>query len=118
MQKKNSQNDNYSIYNEIKISDDQYNLKLIKKSNEFNFIYDFICHDDYILLSDMYKSISLFKYEDSKEKFFEVSRDFNPLWVNSLCKSDENTYSVSDVNGNIYILKSENFPKNDEDKYK
>lgn len=97
---------------------DAWDLKLLKKINEFNFIYDFICHDEYVLISDIYRSVTLFRYDVQKEKFQELTRDFNTLWCNSLVNVDAGVYTVSDIHNNIYNLKCELQPKSDEEKYK
>jgi hypothetical protein len=97
---------------------DFWNLILLKKSNEFNFIYDFICEEDLILISDMYRSVALFKFDKEKDKFQELTRDFNPIWCNSIVKVDKAVYMVSDINNNLYNLKFELRPKTDEEKYK
>jgi len=97
---------------------DFWNLKLLKKSNEFNFIYDFICYDEFILISDMYRSVVLFKYNEEKDKLQELTRDYNPIWCNALVNIDRHIYMISDINNNIYNLKYELFPHTDEEKYK
>jgi len=97
---------------------DFWALKLLKKSNDFNFIYDFICDEDLVLISDMYRSVALFRYDDEKDKFQELSRDFNPIWCNSMVKVDKAVYMVSDINNNLYNMKFELSPKTDEEKYK
>jgi len=102
----------------INKNNNYWSLKLMKKSNEFNFIYDFICHEEYILISDMYRSVTLFKYNEEKDKFQELTRDFNPIWCNSILHVDKSTYMVSDINNNIYNLKFELCPKSDEERYK
>lgn len=96
---------------------DFWGLKLLKKSNDFNFIYDFICKDELILVSDMYRSVALFRFNEDKDKFQELARDFNPIWCNSMVKVDKAVYMVSDINNNLYNLKFELSPKTDEEKY-
>ena len=110
--KNENKNENKNSLNE------NFKLELIKRINEFYFIYDFICFENFILISDMYKSVSLWKYEKSKDNIIEMTRDFNPLTCNSLVKSDNlNIISVSDLNNNIYNLSYEDNPKSDEDRF-
>ena len=92
-------------------------LELIKKMNDFFFIYDFICFENLILISDMYKSVSLWKYDNNREIIYEITRDFNPITCNSLVKSDDNIFSVSDLNNNLYNLSFEKNPLSDEDRF-
>jgi hypothetical protein len=108
--------ENKNIYKSKK--NENFNLELIKRMNEFFFIYDFICFENFILISDMYKSVSLWKYEKSKDTIIEMTRDFNPITCNSLVKSDNlNIISVSDLNNNIYNLSYDDNPKSDEDRF-
>jgi hypothetical protein len=60
----------------------------------------------------------LYNYDLEKEKLTEISRDYNPSWIMSAIQCNESMMYLSDIDGNIISLKSEFFPKSDEEKYK
>lgn len=95
-----------------------YDIKLIKKHSDFTIINDILCHDNYVLVSDIYKSITVFKYDELKETLTECCRDYNPIWCYSMAQVTNNIYLVSDIDGNIFSLRRETYPKSDEEKYK
>ena len=95
-----------------------FELKVLSKYNEFTAINEMMCHDDYIVVSDLYRSITIMKYDEIKEKLVECCRDFLPTLVNSISVVEDNYYLVADIDCNIRSLKRISMSKNDEDKYK
>jgi hypothetical protein len=93
-------------------------LKQLRKHSEFTVINDLMCHDKYIVISDIYKSITIFTYDDEKDKLIECCKDSSPIWCYSFEKVESNIYICSDIDGNIFTLKREVQPKNDDEKYK
>ncbi len=93
-------------------------LKLLRKSCDFTIINDLYCRDDVVLVSDVCKSVTLFKFEEEKEKLVEVCRDFNPIWSYALTPIEKNIFMISDIDGNIYSLRMEVNPRCDEEKFK
>lgn len=114
----NVMNSNIIENNKFKMIDQEYEIKLLRKNNEFTIINDIICHDDNIVVSDIYKSISIFKYDEEKEKLIECCRDYSPIWCCAMTQVENNIYLVTDIDGNIFSLRKEIHPKNDEEKYK
>lgn len=108
--------DNVIEYKSISVHD--YDIKLLRKSNDFTVINEILCHKEYVLVSDIYKSVTLFKYDSEKDKLTECCRDFNPTWCFSMVDIEDNMYIVSDIDGNIISMRRELYPKNDEEKYK
>jgi hypothetical protein len=109
----------YSI--EINPKSKQFEIKLLRKNNDFAIINDLYCNnnsDNILLVSDVYKSITLFKFDLEKEKLIEQCRDFNPIWCYSMTQTETNMYLVSDIDGNVFTLRRELQPKSDEEKYK
>jgi len=95
-----------------------YELKVICKSNEFTAINEMICHEEFVVVSDLYRSITVLKFDENKEKLIECCRDFSPTLVNAISSVGEDHYIVADDDCNIRVLKRMTTPKNDEDKYK
>lgn len=113
----------YSI--EINSKSKQFEIKLLRKNNDFTIINDLYCsnifkdkNENILLVSDVYKSITVFKFDVEKEKLIEQCRDFNPIWCYSMAQTDNNMYLVSDVDGNVFTLRRELQPRSDEEKYK
>jgi hypothetical protein len=99
-------------------SSKQFELKLLRKSNDFTLINDLYCYDNFVVVSDVYRSITIFKFDIEKEKLIETCRDFNPIWCYSLNKVDNNIFTISDIDGNIFSLRKETQPRCDEEKFK
>ena len=95
-----------------------YDIKLIRRCNEFSAINDLTFLNEYLCISDVYRSVALYNYDIEKEKLTEISRDYNPSWIMSAIQCNESMMYLSDIDGNIISLKSEFFPKSDEEKYK
>lgn len=95
-----------------------FEVKEIRKCNEFNIIYDFLCHKDFILVSDVNKSVSLYKLDKDKENITELCKDFNPLFCISINKTSHNIYTICDINNNLYKIRKEVIPKEDKEKHK
>lgn len=100
-----------------KNKNENFSLELIKKINDFFFIYDFICFDEFILISDMCRSVSLWRFDKNKENILEMTRDFNPITCNALVKSVDDIITISDLNNNLYNLSFDKNPKSDEDRF-
>ena len=52
-------------------------LKHIRKHSDFTIINDLLCHDKFILVSDIYKSITVFTYDEEKDKLIECPNCIN-----------------------------------------
>jgi len=109
-----------SIYSDCDSLSDFYSIELkeIRKCNEFNFIYDIFCHKDFILISDINKSVSFYKYNREKDSFVELCKDYNPMFVVSINKSSRNHYTLCDFYSNIYKMRKEVYSKDDSEKHK
>ena len=93
-------------------------LRILRKQTDFTLINNILCQNEFIIVSDIYRSISVYKYEEDKEKITEVCRDYSPLWCTAVSTVEDNIFMVSDVDGNLFALRKELYPNNDEDRYK
>lgn len=96
----------------------EFELKILNKCSEFTAINEMICHNEFIVVSDLYRSITIMKYDENKDKLIEYCRDFSPTLINAITAIGDDYYLVADDDCNIKCLKRMNMPKNDEDKYK
>ena len=95
-----------------------FEFKLLRKCVDFTLINDLTFFNDYLVVSDIYRSISLNKYDNEKEKLNEICRDYNPVWIYAATQCNPSMLYVSDIDANIVSLKKEEYPKSDEAKYK
>ena len=95
-----------------------FEFKLLRKCVDFSLINDLTFFNDYLVVSDIYRSISLNKYDNEKEKLNEICRDYHPVWIFAATQCNPSMLYVSDINANIVSLKKEEYPKSDEAKYK
>jgi len=109
-----------NLYYELNSYSENFSIDLqeIRKCNEFNFIYDFICDKDFIIVSDINKSVCLYKFDREKEKLNELCKDSNPMFCVSIAKSSRNIYTVCDFNANVYKMRKDMYPKDDAEKHK
>lgn len=112
----NFKNQNYELNSYL--DNFTLDLKEIRKCSEFNFIYDMICHKDYIMISDINKSVSLYKFNREKENIIELCKDSNPIFCISIAKSSHNIYTVCDFNSNLFKMRKDVYPKDDIEKHK
>ena len=101
------------------ISNNYYEFKSIRKISEFTLINDIsFLNDEYLVISDVYRSISIYSYKPENEKFNEICRDYYPTWIYGITQCLNDTLYTSDIDGNIITLKKSLHPKSDEEKYK
>ncbi len=108
------------IYSLIEnVSNNYYEFKSIRKISEFTLINDIsFLNNEYLVISDVYRSISIYSYKSENEKFNEICRDYYPTWIYGITQCSNNTLYISDIDGNIITLKKALHPKSDEEKYK
>jgi hypothetical protein len=95
-----------------------FEIKMLKRYSEFIVINDILCYDDYIVVSDLCRSITLLKYNEERDKITECCRDNTPAWNNCIELLSDSLFYTSDISANISTFRREVHPKNDEDKYK
>ena len=72
----------------------------------------------YIIISDLYRSIVLFSFDVSNDKLSEICRDYNLTWIYSLSQYKNNSLYISDIDGNIVSLEKNMHPKSDQENFK
>lgn len=95
-----------------------FEFKLLRKCVDFTIINDLSFFNDCLVVSDVYRSISLYSYDADKEKLNEICRDYNPVWVYGSAQCNSSMMYIADIDANIISLKKEEHPKSDEEKYK
>ena len=101
------------------VSNNYYEFNLIRKINEFTLINDIsFLNNEYLVISDVYRSISIYSYKQENEKLNEICRDYYPTWIYGITQCSNDTLYISDIDGNIITLKKTLHSKNDEEKYK
>ena len=96
----------------------ELSLKSVIKHKDFNAIIEILCHDNYILVADVYRSVVIYKFDMTKEKLTESCRDFSPILITALSQIDDNYYLVSDADCNMYCMKRDSLFRSDEERYK
>ena len=72
----------------------------------------------YIIISDLYRSIVLYSFDVNNDKLSEICRDYNLTWVYSLSQYKNNSLYISDIDGNIVSLEKNMHPKSDQENFK
>ena len=72
----------------------------------------------YIIISDLYRSIVLYSYDANNDKLNEMCRDYNLTWVYSISQYKNNLLYISDIDGNIISLEKNIHPKSDQENFK
>ena len=72
----------------------------------------------YIIISDLYRSIVLYSYDANNDKLNEICRDYNLTWVYSISQYKNNLLYISDIDGNIISLEKNIHPKSDQENFK
>ena len=72
----------------------------------------------YLIISDLYRSIVLYSYDVSNDKFNEMCRDYNLTWVYGISQIENNLLYISDIDGNIVTLEKNIHPKSDQERFK
>ena len=73
----------------------------------------------YIIISDLYRSIVLYSYDANNDKLNEICRDYNLTWVYSIISQyKNNSLFISDIDGNIISLEKNIHPKSDQENFK
>ncbi len=101
------------------VSNNYYEFNLIRKINEFTLINDIsFLNNEYLVISDVYRSISIYSYKQENEQFIEICRDYYPTWIYGITQCSNDTLYISDIDGNIITLKKMLHTKSEEEKYK
>ena len=72
----------------------------------------------YLIISDLYRSIVLYCYDANNDKLNEICRDYNLTWVYSISQYKNNLLYISDIDGNIISLEKNIYPKSDQENFK
>ena len=129
-----------------KINDNNYEITLSKKYSDFNLINNICLFNEdfdnneiiednnnnennklnniskktfqYLLISDIYKSVFLYSYEIEKNKLTEICRDYNSTWVYSMSQISNDMIYITDIDSNIITLKRNLDSNNEQEKIK
>ena len=114
------------IYKLVQTLDNTYEFQLTKKSTEFTLINDIYLwkqnninnskdvlnsnnysnsNMNYLVISDLFRSIGIYSYDIKENKLLEICRDYKSTWVYSSCQLDNNLLYLTDIEGNILTLK-------------
>lgn len=109
-------------------SNSHLKIKKITDYKSFNFICDLSLNGgpdaDSVIVSDIYKSLSIYKYIKLKHSLIEQSRDYSPLWITSslfynINKDNQKQFILSsDVNNNLIVYRQNLKPRSDDEKMK
>ena len=118
--------------------DNSYEIKLIKKYSEFTLINDIQIlneskvkntenisnnnsniinitnNDQYLIISDIGKSIGIYCFNIKDNKFAELYRDNSNTWVLNTIQIKDDMFYISDIEGNIVSLKRNNSLEDDD----
>ena len=129
------------IYKIKKLFDESYEIKQIKKCSDFTLINDIELLNEsknnyennqsnntsnititnteqYIIISDIGKSIGIYCFSLDDYKFSELYRDNSHTWVFSNIQISEDTFYITDIEGNIISLRKNTFTKEENDPLK
>ena len=109
---KNKENENMDIDSDEFSEENKTKINQEIKNNES------INNIQYLIIVDLYRSVTLYSFDILNDKFTEISRDYSLTWVFGIsqCKSD--SLYITDIDGNIITLYKELNPKNDQEKFK
>ena len=119
--------------------DNSYEIKLIKKYSEFTLINDIqilneskiknnenilnnnnnniisiTSNDQYLIISDIGRSIGIYCFNIKDNKFSELYRDNSNTWVLNTIQIKDDLFYISDIEGNIISLKRNNSKEDDD----
>jgi len=60
---------------------------------------------DYLIISDINRSIGIYSYDVEGNKLNEICRDYSSTWVYSFAQLKNNLLYITDIDGNIISLK-------------
>jgi hypothetical protein len=129
------------IYKIKKLFDESYEIKQIKKCSDFTLINDIELLNEsknnyennqsnntnnititnteqYIIISDIGKSIGIYCFSLDDYKFSELYRDNSHTWVFSNIQISEDTFYITDIEGNIISLRKNTLTKEENDPLK
>jgi hypothetical protein len=95
-----------------------FDIKMVNRLNDFILINDILCYDNFVVISDLCRSITILSYNDEKDKLTECCKDNSPSWNNAVELVSPGLYYTSDILGNICTFRQENQAKTDNDRYK
>ena len=123
------------IYKMKQLFDNSYEIKQIKKYSDFTLINDIellnesknkeennnfnnssnliniTTKEQYLIISDIGKSIGIYCFNIEDFKFYELCRDNSHTWVFSTIQIKEDTFYISDIEGNIIALRKNTLTK-------
>ena len=129
------------IYQIKQFFDNSYEIKLIKKYSDFTLIKDIQIlneskikytennsnnsssnniinitnNDQYIIISDIGRSICIYCFNTKENKFSELYRDNNNTWVLNTLQINDEAFYISDIEGNIISLRKNTLTKDEGD---
>lgn len=99
--------DDLDIKNEF--SDSKNNL--VNKEKENNNIIIDNTNIQYLIISDLNRSIGIYSYDIDGNKLSEICRDYSNTWVYSVSQLRKDLLYLTDIEGNIVSLIKNNNPK-------
>ena len=126
------------IYKIKQLYDNSYEIKQIKKFSDFTLINDIellnesknnyennqsnninITNiDQYLIISDIGRSIGIYCFSLDDYKFTELYRDHSHTWVYSNIQISDDIFYITDIEGNIISLKKNTLTKEENDPLK
>ena len=106
--------DDLDIKNEF--SDSKNNL--VNKEKENNNIIIDNTNIQYLIISDLNRSIGIYSYDIDGNKLSEICRDYSNTWVYSVSQLRKDLLYLTDIEGNIVSLIKNNNPKKENDEIK
>ena len=73
---------------------------------------------DYLIISDINRSIGIYSYDVEGNKLNEICRDYSSTWVYSFAQLKNNLLYITDIDGNIISLKRNLEPVKENDEIK
>lgn len=71
-----------------------------------------VCGDE-IIVGDLMKSVSVYKFDSVTKKLEEVARDFNSHWITAVTNWDSNCFLAAENSYNIFALEKCSKPTNE-----
>ncbi len=99
-------------------SDSKNNLGNKEKEKENNNIIIDNTNIQYLIISDLNRSIGIYSYDIDGNKLSEICRDYSNTWVYSVSQLRNDLLYLTDIEGNIISLKKNNNPKKENDEIK
>lgn len=101
--------------NKINVLVNENNKDEIKENN--NIIID-NTNIQYLIISDLNRSIGIYSYDIDGNKLSEICRDYSNTWVYSVSQLRKDLLYLTDIEGNIVSLIKNNNPKKENDEIK